>query len=51
MVSVAVGNDSDIEGDRLEELIAAEERKFLRRQPRSTDMIAKAREYLAGGAT
>jgi glutamate-1-semialdehyde 2,1-aminomutase len=37
--------------DRLAELISDEEETFLRRQPRSTTLIARAREYLAGGAT
>jgi glutamate-1-semialdehyde 2,1-aminomutase len=37
--------------DRLAELIKSEEEAFLRRQPRSTELIAKARQYLAGGAT
>src|SRR3954467_10357408 len=33
------------------QLIADEEQVFLRRQPRSTELIAQAREHLAGGAT
>src|SRR3954449_5843478 len=33
------------------QLIADEEQVFLRRQPRSTELIAEAREHLAGGAT
>ncbi len=37
--------------DAVDELIAEEERVFLRRQPRSTELIALAREHLAGGAT
>ena len=37
--------------DDLDALVAAEEQIFLRRQPRSTEMIAAAREHLAGGAT
>ena len=37
--------------DTVDELIADEERVFLRRQPRSTELIARAREHLAGGAT
>jgi glutamate-1-semialdehyde 2,1-aminomutase len=37
--------------DAVDELIAAEEQVFLRRQPRSTEMIGRAREHLAGGAT
>jgi glutamate-1-semialdehyde 2,1-aminomutase len=37
--------------DGVDELIAAEQRAFLRRQPRSTEMIERARAHLAGGAT
>jgi glutamate-1-semialdehyde 2,1-aminomutase len=37
--------------DVVAQLIADEERVFLRRQPRSTELIARAREHLAGGAT
>ena len=37
--------------DTVDQLIADEEKVFLARQPRSTEMIAKAREHLAGGAT
>jgi glutamate-1-semialdehyde 2,1-aminomutase len=37
--------------DAVDDLIAAEERAFLRRQPRSSEMIVRAREHLAGGAT
>jgi glutamate-1-semialdehyde 2,1-aminomutase len=37
--------------DAVDELIAAEERVFLQRQPRSTELIAQARRHLAGGAT
>jgi glutamate-1-semialdehyde 2,1-aminomutase len=37
--------------DRLADLISSEEEFFLRRQPRSTELIEKARKYLAGGAT
>ncbi len=36
--------------DSVDHLIADEERVFLARQPRSTEMIARAREHLAGGA-
>ncbi|NBP85674.1 MAG: aspartate aminotransferase family protein, partial [Mycobacteriaceae bacterium] len=39
------------DGDALAALIAEEEQVFLRRQPRSTAMIARASEHLAGGAT
>src|SRR5882672_6392091 len=42
---------SDIREDRIGQLIADEEQVFLRRQPRSTELIAEAREHLAGGAT
>jgi glutamate-1-semialdehyde 2,1-aminomutase len=42
---------SDIREDRIGQLIADEEQVFLRRQPRSTELIAQAREHLAGGAT
>lgn len=37
--------------DAVDQLIADEEQVFLARQPRSTEMIARAREHLAGGAT
>ena len=37
--------------DAVDQLIADEEKVFLARQPCSTEMIAKAREHLAGGAT
>lgn len=37
--------------DVLDQLINAEAQAFLRRQPRSTELIARAREHLAGGAT
>ncbi|ANW65994.1 glutamate-1-semialdehyde 2,1-aminomutase [Mycobacterium sp. djl-10] len=37
--------------DSVDQLIAAEEQTFLRRQPGSTRLIARAREHLAGGAT
>src|ERR1700755_2617109 len=39
------------ETDVVNQLIAAEEQVFLRRQPRSTELIAQARQHLAGGAT
>jgi glutamate-1-semialdehyde 2,1-aminomutase len=38
-------------GHRLDELIAAQESLFLQRQPRSTELIARAERHLAGGAT
>src|SRR4051794_31426424 len=37
--------------DEVDDLIAAEEQAFLRRQPRSTELIRRAGEHLAGGAT
>jgi glutamate-1-semialdehyde 2,1-aminomutase len=37
--------------DAVDQLIADEERVFLRRQPRSTELIAQACRHLAGGAT
>ena len=37
--------------DIVDQLIADEEQVFLRRQPRSTELIAEAGEHLAGGAT
>ena len=37
--------------DTVDQLIADEEQVFLRRQPRSTELIAVAGEHLAGGAT
>ncbi len=38
-------------GGRLDELIANEEQIFLARQPRSAELIARAKQHLAGGAT
>jgi len=43
--------DESTRGDAVDELIASEERAFLRRQPRSTELTAQARRHLAGGAT
>jgi glutamate-1-semialdehyde 2,1-aminomutase len=37
--------------DAVDQLITDEEQVFLRRQPRSTELISTAREHLAGGAT
>jgi glutamate-1-semialdehyde 2,1-aminomutase len=37
--------------DGVDQLIADQEQVFLRRQPRSTELIGAAREHLAGGAT
>lgn len=48
MASAAIAPVVD---DRLAELIKSEEEVFLQRQPRSTELIATARQYLAGGAT
>jgi len=41
----------DVGTDQVDQLIAEQEQVFLRRQPRSTELIARAREHLAGGAT
>jgi glutamate-1-semialdehyde 2,1-aminomutase len=41
----------DVKHDRVDQLIADEERVFLARQPRSTELIAQAGKHLAGGAT
>lgn len=38
-------------GARLDELIAEQERAFLRRQPRSAELLARAKGSLAGGVT
>jgi glutamate-1-semialdehyde 2,1-aminomutase len=43
--------DANTAGDAIDELIQREEAIFLRRQPRSTELIAEARKHLAGGAT
>ncbi|HZZ96437.1 MAG TPA: aspartate aminotransferase family protein [Jatrophihabitantaceae bacterium] len=51
MVTPAVATAPDDVRDRLDELIEREAQAFLQRQPRSTEMIKKAREHLAGGAT
>lgn len=37
--------------EALDQLISGEEQVFLSRQPRSTELIARAAEHLAGGAT
>jgi len=37
-------------GARLDELIAAHERRFLERQPRSRELLERAGRSLAGGA-
>ena len=51
MVTPAVQTVPDAASGGLDELIASEERVFLARQPRSTEMIARAEQHLAGGAT
>ncbi|UGU30123.1 aspartate aminotransferase family protein [Mycolicibacterium smegmatis] len=52
MSSSIVGSAAqDVSSDRVDRLIADEEQVFLRRQPRSAELIARAREHLAGGAT
>ena len=51
MVSPAVAAASEDVHDGIDELIEEQERIFLRRQPRSTEVIARARQHLAGGAT
>ena len=43
--------ESPVADARRPQLIAGEEQVFLRRQPRSTELIAEAGEHLAGGAT
>jgi glutamate-1-semialdehyde 2,1-aminomutase len=42
---------SGLDAGRLDELIAAQERIFLDRQPRSAELLARARRSLAGGVT
>lgn len=49
--SVADRTAHDVRQDRVDQMIADQERQFLRRQPGSTELIARAREHLAGGAT
>jgi glutamate-1-semialdehyde 2,1-aminomutase len=51
VVSPAVQTAQEDVDDKLDRLIAEEERIFLERQPRSTQLIARARRHLAGGAT
>ncbi|MBE1551389.1 glutamate-1-semialdehyde 2,1-aminomutase [Mycobacterium sp. OAS707] len=51
MSSPAVQSQETHASNKLSRLIADEEQVFLRRQPRSTELIAQAREHLAGGAT
>lgn len=49
--SAVISLEHQPDGDALAALIAEEEQVFLRRQPRSTAMIKRASEHLAGGAT
>src|SRR6185369_12389271 len=49
--SPAVQSQETHTSNKLSQLIADEEQVFLRRQPRSSELIAEAREHLAGGAT
>ncbi len=49
--SVASGEISSTAADTVDQLIADEEQVFLRRQPRSSELIDEARVHLAGGAT
>lgn len=51
MATPAVSTAPEDLHDALDDLISSEERIFLRRQPRSTELIARARQHLAGGAT
>jgi glutamate-1-semialdehyde 2,1-aminomutase len=51
VVTPAVEAASDGTYSEIDELIEEQERIFLRRQPRSTETIARARRHLAGGAT
>jgi glutamate-1-semialdehyde 2,1-aminomutase len=51
VVSPAVQTAHEVVDDKLDRLIAEEERIFLERQPRSAQLIAQARRHLAGGAT
>src|SRR3954462_14318199 len=49
--SVVSGEISSTAADTVDQLIADEEQTFLRRQPRSSELIDEARVHLAGGAT
>ena len=49
--SVVSGEISSTAADTVDQLIADEEQVFLRRQPRSAELIDEARVHLAGGAT
>jgi len=49
---MAVGaHTAGLDGSRLDELIAEQERIFLDRQPRSAELLHRARRTLAGGVT
>ncbi len=49
--SVVDREEPDVRGDLVDHLIAEQEQIFLRRQPRSTQLISRACAHLAGGAT
>src|SRR4051794_26456115 len=49
--SVVSGEISSTAADTVDQLIADEEQVFLRRQPRSSELIDEASAHLAGGAT
>ncbi len=51
MVTPVVHTAAKPASNRLDELIEDEERVFLARQPRSAELITRARRHLAGGAT
>lgn len=51
MSSSVVDAVDGVRSSRVDQLIADEQQVFLRRQPRSTELIARARKHLAGGAT
>src|ERR1700753_2836799 len=51
VVTPAVATAPNDVRDRLDERIEREEQASRQRQPRSTEMIKRAREHLAGGAT
>ena len=51
MASAIVADETSSARDALDEFIAREEQTFLARQPRSAELIARARRHLAGGAT
>ena len=51
MVTPLVQTAANPASNRLDELIEDEERVFLARQPRSAELITRAKRHLAGGAT